>query len=344
LILFLIFWFSFNTYYFGDPFTNYDSNVNPYKLSLQSEKNIFNLFIFDEKSFENFKSFSKFILPYPISGMVSIPEKLDPILGNNWLGFLTPLVMLIGILLSFKTSKHISTIMIFSLVFLSTLWFYSSNYYSDLVDVTPSRYMIVLMPIFFMILSWLIIHILDSINPKKSNPKFSLIIKSIIILALISFFSMSFYFSEPVQAIKNETFYLKNPDDFKSINYLEKDGFSIDSVIVNVHPGNSLEFGAIPFNPYLKSCCTPTDTFSDESIEILIDLVNSEKNVLVFKNPKWEIDQRYREYLVENYDIRIRDVSPNFCKLVLDHNNSTNDLACMTFEPTQYYLKNCRGC
>jgi len=65
-ILFLIFWFSFNAYYTGDPVTSYFDHY-PYAPDWWDKPSTPFLLDIDSQRFDTFKGYSKHLLPFPLS-------------------------------------------------------------------------------------------------------------------------------------------------------------------------------------------------------------------------------------------------------------------------------------
>jgi len=328
-IFFLLFWFSFNNYYFDDPLTNYDNNPNPRK-TLEPNPTLFAFFEINELRFENFKGFSQFVLPYPLSGMHEIPQKFDYIFGNNWLGIIPIIILIFSIFVSFKTKSDRVSISVFISMYFALIFFFSSSYIWDR-EYYVSRYMIPFFPMFFMIISWLIMKLIRHI-PKENNFKQKLLLlkssKIIVVCGLVTFFIVAFYFSEPIQALADGTYSINNPAEFVKRYPLDMEGLSEESIIVNTQGTWTLDYGAIPFNPYWKSCCHVTDTslFSQESIDILKELLKKEHDVYIFKEPIWPMNKLFFKYLVDEKGIILVDHSDTFCKMVLVEANENNSL------------------
>lgn len=123
---FLIFWFSYNDYYFGDPMTNYLDVKIEMDPSIYYNTNSQSLLVPNSQTIENIKTFSQYLLPYPFSGARSLEVNYENIFGSGWLG-IPPIIFLSGVLILSFFKKIKCTEIFLILVFVcGTIWFYSA--------------------------------------------------------------------------------------------------------------------------------------------------------------------------------------------------------------------------
>ncbi len=123
-IIFFTFYFSYYGNFFGDPFTN---NVIIEK-GESTEVKTSSLISFEAKNFENLKQYSKYFLPYQFPRIIDTSSsfsEINQILGNNWLGILSLLLLFSFLSLSLLKKNHRMTFIIFTLIILGTIWFFS---------------------------------------------------------------------------------------------------------------------------------------------------------------------------------------------------------------------------
>ena len=107
-IIFLLFWFSYYDYYFDQTTINYrevtaSANELVYNTEIHGDAKFSSLYSFEEKTYENIKAYSKYLLPYQIPAVYNNEKQtFDEILGSNWIGILS----ISGLAISLMWSRY----------------------------------------------------------------------------------------------------------------------------------------------------------------------------------------------------------------------------------------------
>lgn len=335
-ILFLLFWFSYNNYYFGDPMTNYNNIVGPYPVWYEKGPPS-SFFEFDSQRYEFIKGYSKFLLPYPISAIHQITENYDEVLGKNFLGIISILIIISSLAVSLNDKNKRMEIIVLATFIVLFIGFFSSSY------ITPSdrilyglidRYVIPIMPLFFMMLGYLIIRILKRTSIEQTYIRnLHNTFKILFIGFLIAFFGVAFYYSPPLQLLENEDFTFKDPGKLDNRYPLNLEGLSKNSVVVVTKGSWAVDYGATPFNPFwgyrIAGNFDPT-LLHKESIDILKETISEGYDVYVFKKSSYHSDKPFFKYLSDNHGIILKNYSNTFCKMELrENNNDKTDEICI---------------
>ena len=125
-LIFFTFYFSYFGYFFDDPFTNHVVVSHGYE---NTDVKSSSLFLLDFTKFDNVKEYSKYLLPYQFPRIIDttiIFSQINSLLGENWLGVIS--LMLLGFisLFSLFNKSHRLTIITFSMMVVGTVWFFSA--------------------------------------------------------------------------------------------------------------------------------------------------------------------------------------------------------------------------
>jgi len=312
-IAFFIFWFGYNDYFFGDPFTNYRYAA----LGDTEPSSISDLLTLDKRLFDNAKQFQKWLLPYqfpsPALSETASFQKIDQVLGKHWLGYFSFLILIISLLISFKLKQNKLEIIIFIFLIGGTIWFYSGLTGSNALDGVPGRYMFPAFTLFYIILGFLIVKFLNLENNYKSNFFRNLIKASKIsfVVILILFFGVAFYFSPAVEAIKNDNFNINNPSLLVEGHPPDLEDLSENSVILALQTDRVLEYDLIPF----KVRFDEKNMIPNRSIDLLKSIIEDGYDVYVFKKPTTSQEKNFLIDLTKNHNLVLTDYSKTFCKL-----------------------------
>jgi len=321
-VLFLIFWFTYYDFYFDDPFTNYrqitaTANELAYSSEIHKDAKFSSLFTLEPKSFENVKGFSKYLLPYQFPATYNqLDNNFDSVLGKNWLGLAGILILFSSLIISLYFKIKRVEILIFLILIVSIVWFYSAVTTQErAADGVPGRYMIPPFILSSMIFSFLIIKIL-----KQKSIKIPVkVIKIVIIIILISFFSAAIYHANPAQALIKGEWEFKNPLKFADRYPLDLEGLSSQSVVIDLNGDFAVDYGVIPYNPVYKGELYP------ESIELLKHIILDGYDVFIFKQPTVSAEKDIIKDLINNHGFVVKDYSKSFCKIMLKEPNEVKE-------------------
>jgi len=288
--IFFIFLFSFNTYFFGEPFTTY---WEEYK-DIDTKNLISTYFMFDSERFESIEWYSSLILPSHTYTLVQEFSSNLVLLDQFLLSIISFLLLFSALLISLKFKINRKEIIIFIIFIAVLLLFYSSK---TIVSTTgsPIRYMIPLLPFTFGILGFLMCKAW-TINFKKILIKnfqiFSTSWKCFLIIIFTILLFSALYYSKPVNSLLiKQNFEFKNPQVFADMHPFDKEGLTEKSVILH-GLGRIIiwEYHAIPFNPFI-GYDKKTQLWSDnetkvQSIKVMNELLNDGYDLYVFKNKK----------------------------------------------------------
>ncbi len=360
-ILFFIFLFSFNTYFFGDPFTTYN-DVSPYEKKLKESSRL-SFFTFDQDRFEWIKFYLTGFIPDEILQKVQHISSDDHSWNFklNWMGGISLLIFVSGLVIAVKEKTNRSDIIILILFALSFPLIYSLDTLHDneYFETDPSfktgeRYMIPSYIMLSLIFGFIIQKIWDICfkNNSTFSLKKSLAFKSIFIVIFFTFFLFSFYDSLPGISLSTQHLLLKNPNQERFINWIPTDLKELpsDSIVLGTKIRRAIEGDVILFNAnygigdWKNRTNTPL-----ESIEILKDAMNSGYDVYTFTQKKHRVEGPYFQYLMNEHDFVFTQVSKTFCKLELinetsiktkNFTNVESDQICITAkskEPADIY-------
>jgi len=328
-IVFFLFWFGYNDYYFGDPSSTSVSVLRQGPSGGIDPSYGFSYFTFDEKRFETFMGFFKAVLPYPLSN-TNLPDAPDMILGKYWLGILTPVILASVLVITFRNKDKRIEAVVFTFFILGILSFFAfaSNADSTLERNVAQRYVIPAFTIFAMLIGFLIskFFYFKLLNSFSHIPRITMKLSFVIFLASIVI--ITFYFSPQIltDQIRDETEKLKfkNPQELVARFPLDKEGLNTTSVLFTFDGEITIEYDVIPFAPRGPSTL-------EESIPILKETIKNGYDIYVLKKGGTKYDKPIIRDLVEHHGIVLKDHSPSFCKLSLveNTNNTSTDKVCI---------------
>ena len=350
-IIFLAFFASFNVHYFDDPLTSiYNREGVPGKD--QSVTELKNFFIIDANRVEHY--FNHF-MPYPINRVNSLvndydmtqEQVTDPFgstilefvneisqkIGGLNLGILSFLILTISCLVAIRSKKGDLEISVFSVLIFAVILFYSTillswNRQGSGRDVLP------LYPLFYMILSYLIIRILQMNFSNKIKYNFNSIKKTakvILLAALIIFIPVSFFYADYSQIIKKNGLNFKDP-------FILADGFPISTieeipkngiVLTHYHSHSVIAYGAMTFRATALGE-NVNESVYQEMLETMKETVTKGYQIYAFKEPVLESERDFQVELVTKTQFVLKEYSENFCELILDETSlGKNDEGCL---------------
>jgi len=334
LVIPWLFYFSFvlslNNYYYDDPLVHYYTVDRP-GVELETGSVIKNFFLFDENQFDQFKQYSKYLLPYQIPAIHSkVSDNFNEFFGDHWPGIVTPILLLSALAISLRDKEKRLEIMVFVIMIVALLWLLSGQATAERAAAgLPGRYMIPVLLLSHMIFGFLILKLFSSKFHEKIPRIPTKILKFVFLVGLILFFIMAFYFSPPVQTIKSEGFVFNNPVNYAEKYPLDLEGLSEKSVIYAVHPEWVLDYGITPFFPLWEN------EKSDDSIKLLKEIISEGYEVFVFKNSTNPLEKPLLTELVTKKGFILKDYSASFCSVGLSEEKngfSKTDEVCLKNE------------
>jgi len=323
--IFFIFLFSYNTYFFGEPFTTYWEQRD----NVETENVISSYFMFDSERFESIEWYSSLLLPSHTYTLVKEFSSSLVLLDQFLLSIISFLLLFSALLISLKSKINRIEIIIFIIFIVSLLLFYSSK---TVVSSTgaPLRYMLPLFPFSFGILGYFMYRAW-TINFQKISVKnfktFSTSWKGFLIIIFAILLLSSLYYSKPVnELLIKQNFEFKNPQVFADMHPFDKEGLTEKSVILH-GLGRIIiwEYHAIPFNPFIKYDKETQLWLDNESkaqpIKVINELLDTGYDLYVFKN-KNQGDPSYYRYLEDEHGLILKEHSETFCKLIRIENLS----------------------
>lgn len=349
-IIFLSFFASFNSYYFNDPLTSIYNTERLYKDP--SVAKLENFFIIDVKRVEHY--FNHF-MPYPINRVNSLvndydmtqQQVTDPFgskilefvneisqkIGGLNLGILSFLILTVSCLVAIRSKKADMEISVFSVLIFAVILFYSTlllswNRQGSGRDVLP------LYPLFYMILSCLIIRILQMnfSNRIKSNyNSIKKISKVTLLSVLIIFIPVSFFYADYTQIIKKDGLNFKDP-------FVLAEGFPIsiieeipkNGIVLTHYDSHSvIAYGAMIFHATGVEQDIDSQLYQN-MLETMEDTLTKGYKIYAFKEPVIEQERDFQVELVTKTQFVLKEYSENFCQIVLDDTGiEKNDEVCL---------------
>ncbi len=174
--------------------------------------------------------------------------------------------------------------------------------------------------LFYMMIGFAIIQFFNY-RPFKSNIKIKLIqiLKSIFAITLILFFITSYFYTPPIEAIKDNTFLLKNPVLYDQRYPLDNEGLEKNDVLIG-YSFEALDYGLIQFQPQI-SIKDEKITISSNSINLLKQIMADNYKIYLIKNPTDNLDQKVYSILSKYPEFVIREYSTSFCTIELSKSN-----------------------
>lgn len=336
-IFFFLFLFSYNQYYFGDPFINY-FDQSPWPNDYQ-RGSIESFFEFDNNRIEWIKLYAIELLPDKLHLDLQnlFLNYLGSFIGSVFEAFLLFAILIVGLVISIYDKQHRTELIVFILLILGLVALFSSNLVTSMggaeIKTTWTRYMIPLLPLVFMYIGFIIHRIWEKNlkNNIKSKPIWIYSVLRIGFLAVIFyFFICSFYDSISFQEIVDFNFKINNPqvyaEENKNTNEIPK-----NSIVFGGSARRALLHDGIPLYPFwgywplIREEWRP-DLVDTKPIDTLKKLMENGYQAFVLK-PKTDIEIQYYRYLESNYGIIQKIYSLNYCKIELIENFNENNTA-----------------
>jgi len=330
-LIFLGFYMSFNQYYYGDPFTDY-FDERPRTLDFETDSKM-SFFKFDSWRFTWLNFYSVGFLPDIFKDFIFnlIPGIRDN-LGGNPVGILSFLILFSTLVISLYYKQKRKEVLVFTVFILGIILFFSSgflhtsnlnaeNYQPTLFS--RDRYMIPVLPLYFMIFSLFIfliwkVFLNRIISPSK---KFYNSYRNGILLVATVFMIITLFYSTPVQKAWNIGINVNDPNWSIQRFPLDSEGFSEEDSIILEGRRYAYEYDAIHFFPYWGYWDKLRFEFDRESlpqepIEKLNQLMDEGFSVYVFKEQyRSAKDTKYYKYLEAEHGFILKEYSPMFCKM-----------------------------
>jgi len=324
LIIFAGFYLAHNAYFFGDPFTNYLSQLES---STGYETEAGSLVKFETQDFENAREYSKYLLPYQFPAVFNrSSENLENTLGEEWLGVLTFLMLSAILLISLLKRKKRTELIIFSVLIIANLWFYSSITTELRASAgVAARFMLPGFTLTSIIFGYVIVEFFNlNLQGKKIVPRTIKSLKIIGFIVLIGFFSTAFYFWPTMDGILNTGINLENVEKLSSRYPLDLEGLDKNSVVVAVNADRVRDYGFIPFG------LSNPDNLKGESVDLLKQIMQEGYEVYTLKESTTKLEKEYLRFLINEYGFTIKEHSESFCKIDFsDSQNLENDETCI---------------
>lgn len=308
LIIFAGFYLAHNAYFYGDPFTNYLSQLES---NTSYETDVKSLVKFETQDFENAREYSKYFLPYQFPAVFNrTSENLENTLAEEWLGTLALLILSTILFVSLWKRKRRTELIVFAVLIAGNLWFFSSITTELRASVgVAARYMLPGFILTSIIFGYLIIEFFR-LNPQKNLIRKTLKISGIIVL--IGFFSVAFYFWPTMDGILNTGIDIGNIEKFASRYPLDLEGLENNDVGLAANTDRIREYGVIPFILY------PPNVISSDSVILLKKILQDGYNVYVLKEPTAKYEKDSLRFLTNEHGFIIKDHSKSFCKILIE--------------------------
>jgi len=244
-LVFFSFLFSYNSYYFGEPFTDYVAERPDFEH--ESSQSFFQI---DSERIAWIKYYLAALLPGQpeeyYQDRIAI-EDFDSV-GINWQSALVSVILFsaLGIAL-YSKNKRTEVIVLLTFV-AGAVFFYSSN---NVISAGPlnQRYMIPAIALSFIVLGFTLSRIWN-INLRGTSIKLPKILSESFIggflIIVVIFFIVSFYNSIPIQ----DDFNWHYPEKYAKKYPLDTEGLTENSVIISVKGRWVVDYNAIPFYPF----------------------------------------------------------------------------------------------
>jgi len=333
-LVYFSFWFSYNSYYYGDPFTNYYDQTNPRQPDLFSS-----LYTFDSERLELLKYYLTSILPdelNPYSEIQRLGISGVGFLGDNWQSVFSFFVIVSALTIAMYCKTNRIEIIVLTTFVSIFLLFYSSEY-GRLVNI-DDRFVIPVFTFSFMLFSYIISKI-GKINLRKVSKKLSNISTKIFRIGFFTvvaiFLVISLWNSAAIQTPIANDFKVINPQE-----YLERypvENLPTNSIIVKQRTHQVIEYDAIPFKPFNSTWFNPDgsviiEKVSQAHVQELKTLLE-DYETFTFKI-HWGLstirDVSFNRYLEAEHGIILKDYSKTFCKMDLIEN---------IFEPSENQIE-----
>jgi len=323
-LVFFSFLFSYNSYYFGDPFTSYLAQMPDYDIG--SPVSFFEI---DSQRLAWIKYYLAPLLPGQQEAHFQFNSSTEhhDSLGINWQSALSSLILIGGLGITLYSKNKRTEVIVF-LTFISGLvFFYSSNNIIS-IGAIDQRYIIPVIPLSFMICGFILTSIWN-INFQISSTKWSKILSESFIggflIFMIIFFIILFYYSWPIQDPMDIGFFPNSPEEYAKRYPLDMEGLTENSVIMGGALRRAVEYNVIPFNPFWAYKESNSDGEKIEPVSTLKKIMEEGYDVYVFKS-KYGVEGKYFEDIKTEYGIILKDYSKTFCEVELIKSGNKMDI------------------
>lgn len=364
-VIFLLFWTGFNSYYFTDPLTNYETErkfAQPEIQDLQLESTFLGgneeelkKQIRDEKKKESIRTFVEFnnerfewIKYYAVSLMPDTIKFTSTYLSStdtktdwksaNWISIFSILILISAVAISLKTKIKRLEVLTTSFFVFGFLLFFSAAIIAPSGLFPPSggiqeRYMLSASIMSFMLFGYCTDRFRSFSFLNGSQKSLNKILRIGFIILLAIFLISSFYIMPPLQDILQSKFHFNNPADFTERFPLDSEGLDEKSIIVGENGRGTVEYGFIYFNPFIdfsKKLGWDIERLEVEPIHLLKNIMGNGSEAYAFKKDMKPLDEKYFKHLEKNYDIILKEYSETFCQIKIIDNSieSISDSIC----------------
>jgi len=323
-LIYFSFWFSYNSYFYGDPFTNYYEQITP--LFTAQHPDLFSsLYTFDSKRFESMKFYLEVIIPEELNSYFKIiSTNVNEFLGDKWWSIFPFFVIVSSITIAIYSKTNRIEIIIFGLFITIFILFYSSEFGRSVN--TTNRFMIPVLPFSFMLFSYIISRISKinlRINSKKLSNTSTKLFRISFFAVIAIFLFISLWNSSAIQNAVENNFEFRDPQ--KSFERFPVEKLSPNSIIVIQRSQNVIEYNAIPFEPYKRSWFNSDGQLNieqvpEDHVQRLKTLIEEDYDAYTFKKNWDKRDFLTFRYLEAEHGIILKDYSKTFCKMVIIEN------------------------
>jgi len=321
-VIYFSFWFSYNSYFYGDPFTNFYEQINPSQPDLFSS-----LYTFDSIRFESMKFYLVAIIPDELNSYFEIiSTNVNEFLGDNWWSVFPFFVIVSSITIAIYSKTNRIEIIILGLFITIFILFYSSEYARSVN--TWTRFMIPVLPFSFMLFSYIIFRIGKinfRINSKKLSNTRTKVFRITFFAIIAIFLFISLWNSLAIQKVVESNFGSRDLQKILERYPIEK--LSPNKILVNSRSEIVLEYNAIPF-PRLTNIWANSDgelnieVVSEDHLRRLKILIEEGYDAFTFKKPFLKFEPLSFRYLEAEHGIILKDYSKTFCKMIFIENFS----------------------
>jgi len=321
-VVFFLFLFSYNAYYFGDPFTTYMAQTLDYV-----PESPVKIFEFDSERLAWIKFYLAPLLPGHQDALWQTPIEQHDSQGVNWQSTLSIFILISALGIALYTKNKRTEVIIF-LTFIVATVIFTSYISASAIGAIDQRYVIPVIPLSLMLCGF-ILNSIWSINFQITSIKWSKILTDSFIggffIIMIIFFIILFYYSWPVQDPLENGFFLRSPEEYAKRYPLDTEGLTENSVVIGTSLRRAVEYNVIVFDPFWESQQRNADGRKMEHIPTLKKIMEDGYEVYAWKSKGLNVTN-YFEYLKTEYGLVLKDYSKTFCKLELIKNVEEIDI------------------
>jgi len=323
-LIYFSFWFSYNSYFYGDPYTNYYEQINPDQPDFLPS-----LFTFNLERFESLRFYLTVILPDELNPN---SERMNPIghefLGDNWQSIISFFVIVSAITIAMYSKTNRIEIIVLTTFVTIFLLFYSSEYARSGLVREVTRFMIPVLPFSFMLFSYIIFRI-GKINlrtpSKKPSNNSSKVFRITFFVVIAIFLFISLWNSSAIQNVIEHNFEFRDPQKYLERFPVEK--LSSNSILVDGRSQSVIEYNVIPFIPLAKNWVNSDgevniEKVSEDHVQRLKTLIEEGYDAYTFKKNRGIEQPSFFRYLEAEHGIILKDYSKTFCKMVIIENQT----------------------